>query len=108
MSDLSEKLGPGEMGERWRAEQALAASIPASGDQQQFAHYYRSVAGLKTIDIYRVLQLFGIEDPCIQHAVKKLMVAGARGHKDAAKDVAEAIISLRRWQAMRAEERSLR
>lgn len=109
MSDLSEKVTDRTAtAEQWRAAMAAAESIPAAGDQKRYAHYYRSVAGLTTIDVYRVLHLFGITDPCIQHAVKKLLAAGARGQKDASKDVAEAIVSLRRWQAMRAEERGMR
>jgi hypothetical protein len=42
-------------------------------------HYFKSVQGLNYIDVYHVLQLFNVTDPCIQHAVKKLLVAGGRG-----------------------------
>lgn len=48
---------------------------------------------------------FGVADPCIQHAVKKLLVAGGRGHKDIATDIQQAIDTLKRWQDMREEER---
>lgn len=75
----------------------------------KFAHYFKSVEGLTHVDVYRVLQLFGVTDPCIQHAVKKLLVAGLRGQKatmgwTADKDVEEAIVSLKRYQQMREEE----
>lgn len=66
--------------------------------------HYRKTSPSTVIDVYRVLQLFEVADPCLQHAVKKLLAAGKRGSKDAAKDVAEAIESLRRWQQMRDEE----
>lgn len=56
------------------------------------------------IDIYRVLNIFNVTDPCIQHAVKKLLVAGGRGHKDIETDIEEAIQALERWQDMREEE----
>lgn len=69
-----------------------------------YNHYFKEVTGLTHIDVYRVLQLFGVTDPCIQHAIKKLLVAGGRGGKDTTKDVAEAIVSLQRWQQMRSEE----
>lgn len=69
-----------------------------------YNHYFKPVEGLTHIDVYRVLQLFGVTDPCIQHAVKKLLVAGGRGAKDIRKDVAEAIVSLKRWEEMREEE----
>lgn len=70
---------------------------------EQFPHYFKDVSHLNTIDIYRVLGLWGVTDNAIAHAIKKLLVAGGRGAKDAEQDVAEAIVSLRRWQEMQAE-----
>lgn len=71
--------------------------------EQKHSHYFKPCP-YASIDVYRVLSLFGVTDPCLQHAVKKLLVAGGRGHKDIGKDVQEAIDTLTRWQAMRAEE----
>lgn len=73
---------------------------------KQFSHYHRACP-YPSVDIYRVLDLFQVTDPCLQHAIKKLLVAGGRGHKDAAKDVQEAAASLTRWQEMRAEEQAV-
>jgi hypothetical protein len=74
-------------------------------DAKKHSHYFKDVSTLKEIDVYRILELFNVVNPCIQHAVKKLLVAGGRaGGKDIAKDIEEAIISLRRWQEMRKEE----
>lgn len=70
----------------------------------QYNHYFKPVNGLTHIDVYRVLTLFGVTDPAIAHAIKKLLVAGGRGAKDLNKDVAEAIVCLERWQQMRQEE----
>ena len=68
-------------------------------------HYHKDVRKLQTIDVYRVLALFNVTDPCIQHAVKKLLVAGGRGAgKDLSKDVQEAIDSLERFKEMQAED----
>lgn len=73
--------------------------------ERKHSHYFKSVEGLKDIDVYRVLQLFNVADPCLQHAVKKLLVAGGRGGgKDITRDSQEAIDTLKRWQEMRAEE----
>ena len=67
-------------------------------------HYFKNVKGLDYIDVYRVLQLFSVTDPCIQHAIKKLLVAGGRGAgKSIEKDIQEAIDSLKRWQEMQTE-----
>lgn len=69
------------------------------------SHYYKDVRHLDTIDVYRVLTLFNVTDPCIQHAVKKLLVAGGRGAgKDIERDIKEAIDSLLRWTQMRGED----
>lgn len=69
-------------------------------------HYYKDVSKLKFIDVYRVLGLFNVTDPCIQHAVKKLLVAGGRGAgKDIDKDIQEAIDSLVRYQEMGEEDK---
>ncbi|QYC96700.1 hypothetical protein [Stenotrophomonas phage BUCT627] len=69
------------------------------------SHYHKDVRHLDSIDVYRVLDLFKVTDPCVQHAVKKLLVMGGRGAgKDADKDLQEAIDSLLRAQAMRKED----
>ena len=73
--------------------------------KEKHSHYYKNVAHLKDIDAYRVLERFGVTDPSIQHAVKKLLVAGGRGAgKDQDQDVQEAIDSLHRFQEMRIED----
>lgn len=72
---------------------------------KEFSHYYKKVPnGVQYIDVYRLLEMFEVTNPAIQHAVKKLLVAGGRGHKDLDKDVKEAIVSLNRWIEMREEE----
>lgn len=73
--------------------------------EPKHSHYKKNVAGLSMIDVYRVLDLFGVTDPCIQHAAKKLLATGLRGHKDAARDIQDAIDTLERWKEMRAEDR---
>ena len=67
------------------------------------SHYFKDVSHLTHIDIYRIIDLYAITDPCLQHAFKKIACAGQRGAKDAAKDVQEVIDSLTRWQEMQAE-----
>lgn len=68
-------------------------------------HYFKDVTHLTSIDVYRVLGLFNVTDQAIGHATKKLICAGIRGAKDIDKDIQEAIDTLVRWQAMRAEDR---
>ncbi len=69
------------------------------------SHYHKDVRDLDFVDVYRICTLYNITDPCIQHAIKKLLVAGGRGAgKDIGKDIQESIDSLKRWQEMRTEE----
>lgn len=68
-------------------------------------HYFKFVGNLEYIDVYRVIQLFNVTDPCLQHALKKLLVAGGRGHKDISRDVQDVIDSCVRWQEMQSENK---
>ncbi len=71
--------------------------------RDKFPHYHKACP-FAYVDIYRVLLLFGVSDPNLQHAIKKLLVAGGRGPKDVAVDIREAIEALERWEEMRTEE----
>jgi len=46
-------------------------------------------------DVYDVLEAFKIDCSAMGHAIKKLLMAGARGHKDFDKDCDEAINSIK-------------
>lgn len=70
----------------------------------EYKHYQKNVEHLKWVDVYRVLDLFGVSNPCIQHAVKKLLCSGQRGVKDTQQDVQEAITSLVRYLEMQTED----
>lgn len=66
---------------------------------KKHSHYYKDVSQLEEIDVYRVCELFEVDDPsgALQHAIKKLLCTGKRGAgKDFRKDIQEAIDTLRR------------
>lgn len=48
------------------------------------------------VDVYDVLMAWDVTNPAIQHAIKKLLQPGARGHKTRAQDLKEAMQSLKR------------
>lgn len=69
------------------------------------SHYHKDVEHLKTIDVYRTLELFGVTDQALGHAIKKLLCAGQRGAgKTFEQDVREAVDTLNRRLQMLAED----
>lgn len=68
------------------------------------SHYFKDCPYDK-VDVYRILEIFDVTDPCIQHCVKKLLCAGGRGHKDINLDIQNCIDTLLRYQQMREEEK---
>ena len=79
-------------------------SQPSISQEPKYSHYKKDVRHLDMVDIYRVCELWQVGGGPIEHAIKKLLCSGKRGAKDKAQDVQEAIDSLIRWQAMRAED----
>jgi hypothetical protein len=69
---------------------------------KEFKHYFKECP-YSHIDVYRVIELFGVTHPALQHAIKKLLVAGGRGAKDAMKDVLEAAVACNRYIEMMEE-----
>ena len=67
---------------------------PLLDETTKHNHYFKDVSKLVKIDVYAVLALYEVTDPCIQHAVKKLLCTGKRGHKDFLKDIQDSIDSL--------------
>lgn len=66
--------------------------------------YARDVSHMKTIDPYRLQELYKMH-PCAEHVVKKLLCAGERsGGKDLDRDIQDCLDTLTRWQEMRAED----
>lgn len=66
-------------------------------------HYARTHRGVQ-LDVYRILKLYGITDPAVAHAAKKLFRFGSGQHKSRRQDIVEAIASLQRWLDMEDED----
>ena len=73
--------------------------------------YDREIIGIDgtvtTVDVYRVLDAFGVSDPATQHAIKKMLCAGLRGHKDYLTDFDDAIESLQKAKELRMQRDEL-
>lgn len=57
--------------------------------------YQRTIKGV-TVDVYDVLVAFGVTCPAMAHAIKKMLMPGQRGSKDAEQDKREAIQAIER------------
>lgn len=69
------------------------------------SHYHKDVSDYDTIDIYAVCKIFDVQDTsgCLQHAIKKLLVTGKRGHKDRQTDIQNAVDTLNRLLELESE-----
>jgi len=63
---------------------------------RQHRHYFKDVSNLDDIDVYMVLKLFNVTDPCLQHIAKKALCAGQRGHKDFERDLQDILDTAKR------------
>jgi len=70
---------------------------PEEGNRM--SKYHRQVSSTN-IDVYDVLVAWDVRNPAIQHAIKKLLQPGNRGHKDTIQDLSEAIESIERGIAI--------
>lgn len=58
--------------------------------------YQREIKPKVFVDVYDVLKAFNVTNPATQHAIKKLLAGGKRGHKDLLQDLNEAHSSISR------------
>ena len=66
--------------------------------------YLRQLPEGKTaVDVYDVIEAFQVTCPAVQHALKKLLCTGIRGHKNAMTDLHEAGQSIERAIALENE-----
>jgi len=81
----------------------ILIKVDKQDKQQKHQHYKKDVRNLDYIDVYRIIDLYELHDPCFQHALKKILVPGARGHKDLTKDINDIIDTMRRKLEMMSE-----
>ena len=81
----------------------ILIKVDKQDKQQKHSHYKKDVRHLDYIDVYRIIDLYELHDPCFQHALKKILVPGARGHKDLTKDINDIIDTMQRKLEMIAE-----
>jgi len=90
--ELKPTSDPSLVGEAGYIFQPPTAAVPAVDRGEK---YRRQIKGV-TVDVYDVLNAFGVTCSASQHAIKKLLMPGARGAKDRLKDLREADVSVLR------------
>ena len=80
------------------ADKTLAEEYPT-----EYKHYQYSYKGIK-LDPYRILSVYGVTCPAMQHAIKKLLRAG-NSVKDLEQDIQEVIDTLKRKLEMLKEDK---
>lgn len=65
--------------------------------------YMREVKPGVWCDVYDVLRAWKVEDPCLQHLLKKALASGQRGHKDLKEDLDDILASAKRAVELHAE-----
>jgi hypothetical protein len=84
------------MGKRSAVKSAPKTTTEVSADIKKVTanKYEREISDRQgnsaTVDVYDVLKAFDVTCPATQHAVKKLLCSGIRGHKDLGTDLIEA------------------
>ena len=67
---------------------------------------YSKRIGKEVVDVYDVLMAFNVTNPATQHAIKKLLMPGNRGHKDKLTVLKEAYQSIARAIELESEDAS--
>ena len=67
---------------------------------------YSKIIGKEVVDVYDVLMAFNVTNPATQHAIKKLLMPGNRGHKDKLTGLKEAYQSIARAIELENEDAS--
>lgn len=77
-------------------EEAMPADEPSRGERSK---YHREIAPDVWVDVYDVLDAWAVQNPALQHLIKKALQPGARGHKTKGQDMDDIVVS-----AIRARE----
>lgn len=57
--------------------------------------YTRTIKGVQ-IDVYDILKAWEVQNPALQHLIKKALQPGARGHKTLENDLRDILVSAER------------
>ncbi|MBY6111194.1 hypothetical protein KUV74_12400 [Halomonas sp. DP1Y21-3] len=62
--------------------------------------YHREIKPGVWVDVYDVLAAWAVDNPALQHLIKKSLQPGERGHKTREQDLADIVASAKRAQEL--------
>lgn|GEM_PF-2534562 len=62
--------------------------------------YHREIKPGVWVDVYDVLAAWAVDNPALQHLIKKALQPGERGHKTREQDLADIVASAKRAQEL--------
>lgn len=69
---------------------------PEASDGSTASKYHREISPGVWVDVYDVLKAWRVENPALQHLIKKALQPGERGHKTLEQDMDDIIASAKR------------
>lgn len=70
------------------------------GDEKPRNKYHREIKPGVWVDVYDVLAAWAVDNPALQHLIKKSLQPGERGHKTREQDLADIVASAKRAQEL--------
>ena len=70
------------------------------GDEEPRNKYHREIKPGVWVDVYDVLAAWAVDNPALQHLIKKALQPGERGHKTREQDLADIVASAKRAQEL--------
>lgn len=83
-----------------QADLVRAAAKWERGDMGSRSKYHREIKPGVWVDVYDVLAAWAVDNPALQHLIKKALAPGSRGHKTREQDLADIVASAQRAQEL--------
>lgn len=87
----------------WTNSLRTVGDTPATAGTHPKNKYVREIKPGVFVDVYDVLAAWKVQNPALQHLIKKALQPGERGHKTLAQDMADIVASAVRAQVLEIE-----
>lgn len=88
---------------KWKDSLRYIGGTPSTVDTHPKNKYQREIKHGVFVDVYDVLAAWKVQNPALQHLIKKALQPGERGHKTLEQDMADIVASAVRAQDLEIE-----